>query len=106
MERRIRNLLQRRKAFYLETLSIDDNKTLELWYIDGGGWVSKQGELQDVQYKHIGHIKNLLEFLEQPVKNLTIYISIMWVQCLWPIIMKIKDYILGDLISLHQRICN
>ena len=64
IERRIRSLLRRSKPFYLTTLSIEDNETIEEWYIDSGGWVSRRGELQDVQYKCIGHIKNLLKFLD------------------------------------------
>lgn len=63
-ERKVVSLIRRNKSFYLEAYSIEDGKTKETWYVDGGGWVSKRGELQDVQYKHIGHIKNLLKFLD------------------------------------------
>jgi len=63
-ERRILSLINRNKSFYVDTYSIDDGKTKETWYVDGGGWASKQGGLEDVQFKPIGHIKNLLKFLD------------------------------------------
>ena len=63
IERRIRSLLRRSKPFYLTTLSIEDNETIEEWYIDSGGWVSIQGR-ESGNYKTLGHIKNCLEFLD------------------------------------------
>ena len=63
-EKKIISLLRRNKAFYLDTYSIEDGKTKQTWYVDCGGWASKQGGLEDVQFKPIGHIKNLLKFLD------------------------------------------
>ena len=62
-ERRIISLINRNNSFYVDTYSIEDGKTKETWYVDGGGWVSIQGE-ESGNYKHIGHIKNLLKFLD------------------------------------------
>lgn len=62
-EKKVVSLLRRNKPFFIDTYSIEDGTTKEIWYIDSGGWASKQGGLEDVQFKQLGHIKNLLEFL-------------------------------------------
>ena len=43
VERRIEKLVHRYKAFYLTTSSLDDlSEEEEIWFIDGGNWVSKK----------------------------------------------------------------
>ena len=55
IEKRIANLVDRKKAFYL---TIDNN---EEWFVDSGNWCSmKQGKKYSLP---IGHIKNILPFL-------------------------------------------
>jgi len=56
VERRIGNLVRRYKAFYLKTADED-----EFWFIDGGNWTSKISS--EGKYNSIGHIKNILPFL-------------------------------------------
>ena len=56
VERRISSLVRRYKAF---NLTIADEK--EVWYIDGGNWTNKISS--EGKYNFIGHIKNLLPFL-------------------------------------------
>ena len=64
-ERRIRSLVRRKVSFYLTTLSIEDNQTVEEWLVMSGGWVTKvkpEGESGGI----LGHIKNLLKFFNGP----------------------------------------
>ena len=57
VENRISRLVKRYRAFYLTTKSIDkDSNKTEVWFIDGGNWVSIDGKL-------IGHVKKCLPFL-------------------------------------------
>ena len=60
VEKKIISYLRRNKSFILHTVSVEDNKTGQQWFVDGGGWASlidAEGELL------LGHIKNLLQFL-------------------------------------------
>ena len=56
IERRIKSLVRRYKAFYL-TIADGD----EVWYIDGGNWAHQIYD--NNKYNLIGHIKNLIPFL-------------------------------------------
>ena len=79
VERRIRSLIKRRKAFYLKTLSVEDNQTIETWYVDSGGWAYTTDPESNVYNTCIAHIANCLKFLngshpiwydpERPVKR-------------------------------------
>ena len=66
VEKRIRSLLRRRKAFYLETTDFEGNNTI--WSVSGFGWASdKSGNPDNDLWDHtIGHINNCLEFLDGP----------------------------------------
>ncbi len=68
-EKRIRSFLRRRKTFILHTVSVEDNKTKETWYVDSGGWASVMIPNTDKFSKSLGHIVNCLEFLggSQPI---------------------------------------
>ena len=79
VESRIRNLLRRNKPFYLTTVSIEDGKTIEEWFVSSGGWVYISDPLTGIYKDALGHIKNCLLFLngnnpiwydpERPVKR-------------------------------------
>ena len=62
VERRIKSLVKRKKAFYLTTTSLDqDSNEEETWYVDSGNWAHKK---DSNEYNIlVGHIKNCLEFL-------------------------------------------
>lgn len=61
VEKKIASYTRRNKSFILHTVSVEDNKTEQQWFVDGGGWASlidAEGEI------FMGHIKNLLQFLK------------------------------------------
>ena len=57
IERKIKSLVRRYKSFYL-TIANED----EIWYIDGGNWTYQVHP--NKKYSLIGHIKNLVPFLD------------------------------------------
>ena len=58
VEKRIRSLVKRKKAFFLTTISLDGTKE-ETWFVDSGNWVWVEG-------KFIGHVKNCIRFFHGP----------------------------------------
>ena len=63
VEKRIRSLMRRRRAFYLETTDFEGEPIT--WHVDGWGWVSDKTRNPDNDfYDHtIGHLNNCVEFL-------------------------------------------
>ena len=63
VEKKIRSLLRRRKAFFLETTDFEGEPVT--WFIDGWGWVSdKTRNPNNDFYDHtVGHLKHCVEFL-------------------------------------------
>ena len=66
VEKRIRSLMRRRRAFFLETTDFEGEPVT--WFIDGFGWVADQSKNPTNDYwdHTVGHIKNCLEFLGGP----------------------------------------
>jgi len=64
VRKKIQMYLRRHKSFFLHTVSVEDNETLETWLVESGGWVSRLDPSTGTYKGTYGHIKNLLQFLE------------------------------------------
>ena len=58
VEKRIRSLVKRKRAFYVHTMSLDGTEE-QKWFVDAGNWAT-------VDNVFLGHIKNCLEFFGGP----------------------------------------